>query len=490
MTLFVSAALLASALSSAAIYWLYFAGAFPLTRYFATPLLDLGKLTGHGQEAAVVFMAANTALFLLYGLVVALARQAQDQPVVRWLIVAAPLVYVLILLFAFPIGAIDVYDYAFHAKMLGQYHASPLAHLPSEFAADPWFNYIAWKDATSPYGPVWVYLSASIYWLAGADLLRNLLAFKLLAGSSLLACAGLVCLIVRRVRPRDALAAFALVAWNPLLLGEMAMNGHNDVLMTALVLVALWRFQARQYALSILVLVVAALVKAPAAVLLPVLVTASLRGLPARRERAQFVWQTLGGTLIVLPVLYLPLLGGTNPLASLIAHSDLFTTSPAAVVWHALALRLDADNAKELVRLGALGLFGVLYLWQLWRTDSSFTSVVRAVVNIVLLMLTLITFWFQPWYLVWLAPLAALSARSDQTLAALFSWSALWGYFIFDFAWLWNVDFFNQGDSLVLNASAMLLIFTPPALYWLYGARNERAGQSERTPTLQPALHN
>src|SRR5205814_3292979 len=123
-----------------------------------------------------------------------------------------------ILLFAFPVGAIDVYDYAFHAKMLGQYGASPLAHPPSEFAADPWFYYIAWKDAPSPYGPVWVYLSALVVWLAGADLFRNLLAFKLLAGISLLACASLAYVVVRRVRPRDALGAFALVAWNPLLL--------------------------------------------------------------------------------------------------------------------------------------------------------------------------------------------------------------------------------------------------------------------------------
>src|SRR5207237_10255593 len=139
----------------------------PLARFYATPLLDLGKLTGHGQAAAVVFMAANTTLFLLYGLVVALARQAYEQTLLRWLIVAAPLVYVLMLLFVFPIGAIDVYDYAFHARMLGQYQASPLAHLPSEFTADPWFNYIAWKDATSPYGPLWLYLSALVYWLAG-----------------------------------------------------------------------------------------------------------------------------------------------------------------------------------------------------------------------------------------------------------------------------------------------------------------------------------
>src|SRR5438105_11111070 len=124
--------LIASALASAAIYWLYFASAFPLARFYATPLLDLGKLTGHGQAAAVVFMAANTTLFLLYGLVVALARQAYEQTLLRWLIVAAPLVYVLMLLFVFPIGAIDVYDYAFHARMLGQYQASPLAHLPSE----------------------------------------------------------------------------------------------------------------------------------------------------------------------------------------------------------------------------------------------------------------------------------------------------------------------------------------------------------------------
>jgi len=384
--------LLFCALASTAIYYFFFVVPYPLLTYFATPLLDLGKLTQHSEVGALEFMAANAALFAVYALAVVLTRSANNRAA-RWIAFGAPFVFVLVLVFAYPIGAIDVYDYTFHSKMLVYYHVSPTAHVPSEFASDPLIAFIAWKHATSPYGPVWVYLSAALYLLAGGQLLWTLIGFKLLAALGLIACAALVYIIVRRERPRAALSAFVLVAWNPLLLGEMAMNGHNDVLMMMGVLGALAFYQRKQYDWSVLALLTGALIKAPALVLAPVLGLAILRALPDWRERTRFVVSTSASGLMLLLAAYLPLWSGENPLANLIAHEDLFTTSPAAVAWHVLMLRMDADTAKAVVRLAALIIFCVAYVRLLWKLDGSFPSLARSAFRTMLLLLVVVTFW-------------------------------------------------------------------------------------------------
>ncbi len=454
------------ALASAAIYVFFFTLPYPVLQYYATPLLDLGKLTQHAQLDALAFMAAHTTLFVLYVAALLLTRTL-DARTLRWIAFAAPVLFCLVLVFTFPIGAIDVYDYAFHSKMLAFYHVSPAAHVPNEFASDTWFKFIAWRSAASPYGPIWIYLSALIYFLAGGDLLLSLLGFKLLEALALLACGVLVYWLVRHERARDALSAFVFVAWNPLLLGEMAMNGHNDVLMILCVLIAWCCFQRKYFVSSVIALVMGALIKAPALALAPVLGIAVLRALPSWRMRARFVVSAGVAALAVLLLAYAPLWSGDNPFATLIAHQDLFTTSPAAVAWHTLELRMDADAAKSLVRVAALLIFCVAYVRVLWNVNGTFISLARSSLTVMLLLLVVVTFWFQPWYLVWVVPLAPLATRADEAFAVVFSWSALWDYFIFDFAWFWNFDFFNQGDSLVLNASAMLLIFLPPLIYWL-----------------------
>ncbi len=482
--------LLTAAAASAATYYVFFTSAFPLRTYYSTPLLDLGKLTAHRPEDALAFLGANTALFLLYAFVVAVAREAFESRLVRIVVIGAPLLFVFVLLFAYPFGAIDIYDYSFEAKMLAAYHVSPLTHLPVEFASDPWFKYIAWKSATAPYGPLWVYLSTFVYSLVGGDLLGILLAFKLLAATALLACAALAYFIVRRSRPRDALSAFALVAWNPLLLAEMGMNGHNDVLMTALALLALWLFGRRQYVWSVAALVLAGLVKAPALILVPLLGIAVLRALTSAGARLQFAWRAALVGLVLVIGAYAPVWSGTDTLGSLVTHGDLFTTSPAAVVWRAAQLWMDADAAKGLVRLAALSVFCIGYVGVAARMDGGGSTLAQGAFTATLLMLTTITFWFQPWYLVWLVPLAPLASGAEAKLAGVFSWAALWIYFVFDFAWFWNPPLFNQGNTLVLNASVVLLVFGPPLIYHLCGALLARLMPARsQMPQLTPATH-
>ena len=201
--------------ASALIYIVWFALAYPLLSLYEQPLLDLGKLTDHEPTGALAFFAPLMGLFMLYGCGYrAIATALAHAPRARWIITGAPLVFISALLVTYPIGAIDIFDYTFHARLFALYDVSPIAHVAAEFPNDPWLKYVAWPTTPSPYGPVWQGLAIFEYQLAGANLLGNLIGLKLLAGISLLADATLAALIMHRIRPAETWAAFYLVAWN------------------------------------------------------------------------------------------------------------------------------------------------------------------------------------------------------------------------------------------------------------------------------------
>jgi hypothetical protein len=152
---------------------------------------------------------------------------------------------------------------------------------------------------------------------------------------------------------------------------------------------------------------------------------------------------------------------------------------------------MDADAAKALVRIVSLSVFCIGYVGVAARLDGSFANLAQGAFTTILLMLITVAFWFQPWYLVWLVPLAPLASGASAKLSGVFSWAVLWIYFVFDFAWFWNPQLFNQGNTLVLNASVLLLVFGPPLIYHVYGALLARIIQARsQMPQLTPATHN
>jgi hypothetical protein len=138
------------------------------------------------------------------------------------------------------ITSLDIYDYIARGRITGVHGDNPYVQTPNQYPADPFMEYASWKDKTAAYGPVWEVLSGYISRLAGDRLWPNMVIHKGVALVSYLACVLLVAAILRRVAPRRALAGTLLFAWNPLILLEGVANGHNDLLMMALILGALW----------------------------------------------------------------------------------------------------------------------------------------------------------------------------------------------------------------------------------------------------------
>lgn len=336
-------------------------------------------------------------------------------------------------------------------------------------------RYSAWPHITSPYGPLWTYLSAAIGLLGGSSLLTYLLLFKALALAGHLVNSALIYSILARWRPSYALAGTVLYAWNPLVLFESAGGAHNDGLVMLPILLAVYLYVRGQFALAIPAAALSCLVKMPTVIVVPLFVVGAWHSLSGKRNRLVVVAGGVGLTVALVAFLHAPLWEGWTSLGWL-QRESLFTSSLAAVA--VLTLRLwveDAELAKSVVRSAALGLFALFYAWQLLRLRGETRQFLEGLFWTVFVFLCLAVLWFQPWYVVWIVALGALVPSVGMArLTTLFSYSATWNYMVYIFFLVWFFPYMMAGNSLGMNLTSVLLIFGAPVGYAAWQARRRR----------------
>src|SRR5437867_3134317 len=105
-----------AAICTGALYIVLLLIPYPLLPLYNTPLLDLGKLANHAAGEALRLTIGFAALFacVLWG-----AHATRQLSGRRWLavILGAVLAFGLILTFVLPVGAADIYDYVFRARL-------------------------------------------------------------------------------------------------------------------------------------------------------------------------------------------------------------------------------------------------------------------------------------------------------------------------------------------------------------------------------------
>jgi Glycosyltransferase family 87 len=125
----------------------------------------------------------------------------------------------------------DVYSYSMYGRIESLHHANPYVSTPQDFARDPFFPLVGpqWRNTRAVYGPGFTLLSAGLTsWLRSPVAL--IWVFKVIAGLADVATIVLVARLSRRLWPRRAAFATALVAWNPVVLFHGVGGGHNDLL--------------------------------------------------------------------------------------------------------------------------------------------------------------------------------------------------------------------------------------------------------------------
>jgi hypothetical protein len=404
------------------------------TNYFphwmAGPLGGLWpSLTDNSTTLKYLFSGA---IVLMYGGYL-IALRAAPRLSSRWIVAAIGAVHAIFLLSP-PLALTDIFNYINYGRMEVVHHLNPYTTIPiSEPHSDPAFILSNWHQLLSPYGPMFTLLTFVVVPLGLAGSFWALKAILVLASLVTIAlvwkCA--------RLLGRDPRGAIVLVGLNPIVLVWGLGGDHNDFLMLLGIMLGFYLLlrihggvvaveaddppSDRRAGLRGLVLplsatelgagaafVMATAIKASAGVLIPV-VLAGLLHAPRR------LVQVLIGMLVAGVVV-----GAASLLAFGLHIPDLSTQSRVVTlesVPNLIGLAVGAGGETDLIhRLMslALGVSLISCCWFAWRRRETLTAEGWASVAL------LVTLgWVLPWYVVWILPLAALSASRRLRATAL-----------------------------------------------------------------------
>ncbi len=440
-------------LSAAGVYALGLARIYPLLEGIRHPRHNWARLAGGATiPTLLLHLAVYTTAALLYILALRLllkhtSAQNNEHRRVVGVIVGGWLLASLVLMAVAPGGeAHDVFDYLFRGRMVVEFDGNPLADAPELFQDRPFYRYITWTDHVDTYGPVWEYASGAMAAATRAFLLATghwhdspaqcpdnaascfmllsyVLAYRILAVALAGLCGWLIYTMAGRVESTLAAPALLVWLWNPLLLVSSAIGAHNDMVMLVFVLASFWALQQRWWLVALLLLVLAAHVKLTALTLAPLYALWLVRQLGWRRALA---YAAVAGlvSLGISWLLYAPL-GGWATLPRMLEERQRYVALSFHHVTYRVLLDRGVDAAlNRLVTIQAptlvyaAGSIVITTVMVGWRKGDPAQPRIgdmrifwRAALAVNLFYLLVGSFWFQPWYVLWvLAPASLLPA--------------------------------------------------------------------------------
>lgn len=311
----------------------------------------------------------------------------------RWIVPAAALVLATV---SFPVVSRDMFAYYGEWRLLTIYHQNPMltpVDLVPHWRSDPWLVMAGWQRTVNPYGPAWFLLLAAL----GKVLPLNFLGFFVLWKAMALLITGVTGYLVNRIRPGQGLRYLM----HPVVAIEFLVNGHNDLLMVGLGILAyflwthkLWVWAGLAAGLSVATKYISVLALA--------WLTLINRGWRSRLVMA--CTATAAGLATLAPFWH-----GIATLLGPEAAAHLFLRSPAFVVQGMLVhlTGMPRLESRHWAFLGASGLFLMLYGWTsirfIYTRDPVYLG--DALLEAALVLMS----WLQFWYVSWSLPFYVMS---------------------------------------------------------------------------------
>lgn len=166
---------------------------------------------------------------------------------------------------SYPFLSRDFFTYLFGTKILWHYHLNPYLVSPETFiASDLWVGFTHWIEFTYAYGPFYLLYSLIPAIVFGSQrFILNFYGLKLLHGLVFFSAGWL---IWKTTEDRRVISFWFL---NPLLILELLINTHNDLIMIGFWILAVFLFKQKKRATAFLAFLLSVLTKYVSLVFLP-----------------------------------------------------------------------------------------------------------------------------------------------------------------------------------------------------------------------------
>jgi hypothetical protein len=409
------------------VYLIYFLRYFPLLPYYGGYRFFTDFVTS--IPALIGMIAAFSGLFFLFLLAWRELRLLPEKHLLA-LILGFGAIFSATLLFVYPIHGLDIYKYAEAGTIFFIHHRNPMTTAPIAFPHDlftPMTDGL--KTAPSPYGPLGMLINSLPTPISSGSVLANLLLLKVLASLFVLADAYLIYLLLAPANIRLALSGALLVAWNPLILFETSVNGHNDASMALFVLLGLFLMSRGRTVLGVVSVTVSALVKYGTLPLIPLFLLYGMLREPTPWARLRYACLSIGSSLAVAAVVYSPFWVGANTFRRSIQEDQKHFYSFSATL-NSLVSSISPGSASILGRLLYLAVYAAI-LWVAVRRRPDLGTL-TCVSLFAFLLLAVDT--FRAWYSLWaIIPAMAVARFTERAWAVLFSYLVTVGVLIYSY---------------------------------------------------------
>lgn len=175
------------------------------------------------------------------------------------------LILCIVLFFSYPaIFSFDIFNYIATARVAFFYHENPYIMMPIEFLGDPMLLFMHAANKIALYGPFWIMFSGIPFLFGFGNFIITLISFKIIMILFFLATLKLIYGITKKVE------SVIYFAFNPLVLVEILVSSHNDIVMMFFAIAGIWLLYRKKIFTGIVFFVLSVLIKYATIFLLPV----------------------------------------------------------------------------------------------------------------------------------------------------------------------------------------------------------------------------
>ena len=371
---------------------------------YAGDLTSWSEILGRGEGPFVLCLVGAGGLMALYLWGWWALRRASPDAGLQRMVRGFALLFAVTLFWLLPITS-DLFSYLTKAHLFTDLDANPLLSAPRDYPGDRllWAYPTRYSTEASVYGPAWTLLSAPAT-LGRYDLAGGLIYLKALVAFAYLGSVWLLERILRQIRPAAATEGVYLFAWNPLVLFMAVGDGHNDIVMMATVLLAVWLLLRNRWIPAFAALALSVWIKYASVMFFPLFVIYAWWRLEEGHERdprpvlAQAGLAVAGVTALVFAPFW---------------RAEWIGQVAERLLWPD-SWRGGATGLSAWLMAAGLLLFMAIYVLLLRgvvRARGSFRQLAHIGFEVSLLAFVLGVARSQPWHLIWPAALAGFSSR-------------------------------------------------------------------------------